>query len=177
LVLAATLSSSYGIYGPPFELQEHLPREMGSEEYLGSEKYEIRSWDLESPTSLSALIGLVNRIRREHEALQFNDQLEFHSTDNEQIIAYSKVREGPKGRDIILTVVNLDHHHTQTGWVTVDLDLVGLSGDRPYAAHDLLSDARFTWTAGSNFVSLDPSVAPCHILELHQETTSKTVTS
>ena len=98
LVLAATLSSSYGIYGPAFELQEHLPRERGSEEYLGSEKYEIRSWDLESPTSLSALVGLVNRIRREHEALQFNDRLEFHSTDNDQLIAYSKVREGPEGQ-------------------------------------------------------------------------------
>ncbi len=169
LVLAATLSSSYGIYGPAFELQEHLPREAGSEEYLGSEKYEIRSWDLESPTSLSALVGLVNRIRREHEALQFNDRLEFHPTDNDQLIAYSKVRETPEGTDIILTVVNLDHRHTQSGWVTVDVDELGLSGERPYAAHDLLSDARFTWKAASNFVSLDPSVAPCHILALQQE--------
>jgi starch synthase (maltosyl-transferring) len=76
-----------------------------------------------------------------------------------------------------LTVVNLDHHHTQTGWVTVDLDVVGLSGDRPYTAHDLLSDARFTWTAGSNFVSLDPFVAPCHILELRQDSPSRTLTS
>lgn len=177
LVLAATLSSSYGIYGPPFELQEHLPRERGSEEYLGSEKYEIRSWDLKSPTSLSALVGLVNRIRREHEALQFNDRLEFHSTDNDQLIAYSKVREGPKGKDIILTVVNLDHHHTQTGWVTVDLDMLGLFSDRPYSAHDLLSDARFTWKGASNFVSLDPFGAPCHILALHQGTTSGTVAS
>ena len=169
LVLAATLSSSYGIYGPPFELHEHLPREVGSEEYLGSEKYEIRSWDLESPTSLSALVGLVNRIRREHQALQFNDRLEFHPTDNDQLIAYSKARETPQGTDVILTVVNLDHQHTQAGWVTVEVDELGLSGERPYTAHDLLSDARFTWKAASNFVSLDPSVAPCHILALQQE--------
>jgi starch synthase (maltosyl-transferring) len=173
LVLAATLSSSYGIYGPAFELQEHLPREKGSEEYLGSEKYEIRSWDLESPNSLSALVGLVNRIRREHKALQFNDQLAFHSTDNDQLIAYSKVREGPEGTDVVLTVVNLDHHHTQTGWVTVDVDALGLSSDHPYTAHDLLSDARFTWKAASNFVSLDPFVAPCHILALRHEIPSR----
>jgi starch synthase (maltosyl-transferring) len=173
LVLAATLSSSYGIYGPPFELQEHVPREKGSEEYLGSEKYEIRSWDLDSPTSLSALVGLVNRIRHEHEALQFNDRLQFHSTDNDQVIAYSKVREGPNGKDVILTVVNLDHLHTQTGWVTVDVDELGLVGDRPYTAHDLLSDARFAWKGASNFVSLDPFVAPCHILALQQEIPSR----
>jgi starch synthase (maltosyl-transferring) len=177
LVLAATLSSSYGIYGPAFELQEHAPREIGSEEYLGSEKYEVRSWDLESPASLSALVGLVNRIRREHEALQFNDRLEFHPTDNDQLIAYSKVRVGPKSKDVILTVVNLDHHHTQTGWITADLDALGLSGDRPYTAHDLLSDARFAWKGASNFVSLDPSVAPCHILALHQGTTPGTAAS
>jgi starch synthase (maltosyl-transferring) len=169
LVLAATLSSNYGIYGPAFELQEHLPREKGSEEYLRSEKYEVRSWDLERPTSLSAFIGLVNRIRREHEALQFNDQLHFHATDNDQLIAYSKLREGPNGKDVVLTVVNLDHHHAQSGWVTVDLDVVGFSGALPYAAHDLLSDSRFTWTAGSNFVSLDPLVVPCHILALTQD--------
>jgi starch synthase (maltosyl-transferring) len=172
LVLAATLSSNYGIYGPAFELQEHLPRESGSEEYLRSEKYEIRSWDLERSTSLSAFIALVNRIRRDHEALQFNDRLHFHATDNDQLIAYSKVRQGQHGNDVILTVVNLDHHSTQSGWVTVDLDVVGFSGGTPYTAHDLLSDARFTWTAGSNFVSLDPYVVPCHILALTQKESS-----
>ena len=111
----------------------------------------------------------MNRIRREHEALQFNDRLHFHATDNDQLIAYSKVREGPNGKDVVLTVVNLDHHHAQSGWVTVDLDVVGFSGALPYTAHDLLSDARFTWTAGSNFVSLDPLVVPCHILALTQD--------
>jgi starch synthase (maltosyl-transferring) len=168
VVLAATLSSSYGIYGPAFELQEHLPRLKGSEEYLKSEKYEIRSWNLESPSSLTAFIALVNRIRRTHAALQFNDQLHFHPTDNEHLIAYSKVRQSPDANDVILTVVNLDHRSTQSGWVSVDLDVLGFAGDRPYTAHDLLSDARFTWTAGSNFVSLDPLAVPCHILSLTQ---------
>jgi starch synthase (maltosyl-transferring) len=172
LVLAATLSSTYGIYGPAFELQEHLPRGKDSEEYLRSEKYEVRAWDLDLPTSLSAFIGLVNRIRREHEALQFNDRLHFHATDNDQLIAYSKVREGPDAKDVVLTVVNLDHQHAQSGWVTVDLEVMGFSGALPYTAHDLLSDARFTWTAGSNFVSLDPLVVPCHILALTQDGSS-----
>ena len=111
LVLAATLSANYGIYGPAFELQEHFPRSPGSEEYAHSEKYEIRWWDLARPDSLSEFIARVNKIRRDHRALQFNDALQFHPVDNEQIIAYSKVREvldaerapGVPGRDVIVT--------------------------------------------------------------------------
>jgi starch synthase (maltosyl-transferring) len=176
LVLAATLSSSYGIYGPAFELQDHLPREAGSEEYLHSEKYEIRAWDLASPTSLAAFIGLINRIRRDHAALQFNDRLHFHGTDNEQLIAYSKVREGPSGSDVILTIVNLDHRYAQSGWVTLDLGQLGLSAHRPYVAHDLLSDARFRWDGTSNFISLDPLDVPCHVFALTQPAPSGQVT-
>ena len=172
LVLAATLSASYGVYGPAFELQEHLPREPGSEEYLRSEKYEIRSWDLRSPTSLSGFMGLVNRIRREHEALQFNDTLRFWGTDNDALIAYSKVRsvdgaDGP-GLDAVLTVVNLDHRYPQSGWVTVDLNAVGLVEHLPIVAHDLLSDARYVWHGTSNFVRLDPAEVPCHVFALSQ---------
>jgi len=168
LVLAATLSASYGIYGPAFELQEHLPREPGSEEYLRSEKYEIRSWDLDSPISLSPLIALINRIRREHEALQFNDALRFHGTDNDQLMAYSKTRPTPDGPDVVVVVVNLDPHHAQSGWVALDLGALGISADAPYVAHDLLSDARYVWKGSSNFVKLDPSDVPCHILSLSQ---------
>ncbi len=106
LVLAATLSSNYGIYGPAFELQEHVPRSTGSEEYAHSEKYEVRSWDLARPDSLSEFIARVNKIRRDHPALQFNDALQFHRVDNDQIIAFSKTREtgsqetGTAGRDV-----------------------------------------------------------------------------
>jgi starch synthase (maltosyl-transferring) len=167
-VLAATLSANYGIYGPAFELQEHLPRERGSEEYLRSEKYEIRSWDLDSPTSLSPFIALVNRIRREHAALQFNDSLRFHGIDNEHLIAYSKTRPTLDGLDVVVVVVNLDPHYPQSGWVTLDLESLGLSVDAPYVAHDLLSDARFVWEGSSNFVKLSPSDVPCHILSLSQ---------
>lgn len=168
LVLAATLSSSYGIYGPAFELQDHLPRSLGSEEYLRSEKYELRAWDIESPTSLRNLIALVNRIRRDHDALQYNDSLRFHWTDNDAIIAYTKSRELEADRDVVLTVVNLDHHHVQSGWVGIDLEAIGLRADIPFVAHDLLSDARYVWSGNSNFVKLDPTNVPCHIFALSQ---------
>jgi starch synthase (maltosyl-transferring) len=174
LVLAATLSASYGIYGPAFELQEHLPRERGSEEYLRSEKYEIRWWDLESPTSLSPFIALVNRIRREHTALQFNESLRFHAVDNDQLIAFSKTRPTPDGSDVVVVVVNLDPDHPQSGWVTLDLELLGISVDAPYVAHDLLSDARYVWKGSSNFVRLTPFDVPCHILSLTQRSAQAT---
>jgi starch synthase (maltosyl-transferring) len=176
LVLAATLSASYGIYGPAFELQEHLPREEGSEEYLRSEKYETRSWDLEAPTSLADFVAAINLIRREHEALQFNDALRFHGTDNDALIAYSKTRlvdgsDGP-AMDIVLTVVNLDHRHAQSGWITVDLSSLGLVEDLPYVAHDLLSGARYVWRGSNNFVRLDPADVPCHVFALSQRAPS-----
>ena len=135
LVLAATLSSNYGLYGPAFELQEHVPRSTGSEEYAHSEKYEVRSWDLARPDSLSEFIARVNKIRRDHPALQFNDALLFHRVDNDQIIAFSKTRDtgseedGTAGRDVILTVVSLDHLRVQSGWVGLDLVGLGLDPD------------------------------------------------
>jgi starch synthase (maltosyl-transferring) len=168
LVLAATLSASYGIYGPAFELREHLPRHRGSEEYRRSEKYEVRSWDLVSPLSLAPFIGLVNRIRRDHVALQFNDTLAFHHTDNDQIIAYSKVRATADGQDTIVVLVNLDHHFPQSGWVTLDLDGLGVAAGASYVMHDLLTDARYVWEGATNFVKLDPDEVPCHIFSVKQ---------
>ena len=176
LVLAATLSSSYGIYGPVFELQEHTPRTEGSEEYLRSEKYEIRSWDLDSPTSLTDFVAAINLIRNEHEALQFNDSLRFCGTDNDALIAYTKARsvERPDGPelDVVLTVVNLDHREDQAGWVTVDLGALGFVEHAPYVAHDLLSGARYVWRGPTNFVRLDPADVPCHVFALSQRDAS-----
>jgi starch synthase (maltosyl-transferring) len=166
LVLAATLSANYGIYGPTFELQEHVARSPGSEEYLGSEKYEIRCWDLKNKNSLSKLIGLVNHIRRDHVALQFNDSLTFHRVDNEQLIAYSKTRVGSETSDIIVVVVNLDHIYPQAGWLDLDPGALNLKPDARYVMHDLLTDARFEWTGTRNFVKLDPNGVPCHIFAL-----------
>lgn len=169
-VLAATLSSNYGIYGPPFELQEHLPRTIGSEEYLLSEKYEIRSWDLKSLRSLSAFIGVVNAIRREHPSLQFNDALTFHPVDNDQIIAYSKSRSTEESDDAILVVVSLDHAFAQAGWVSLDTSALGIDPGASFVVHDLLTDARYTWSGPQNFVKLDPQGVPCHIFSVERNT-------
>ncbi|MGA2530907.1 MAG: alpha-1,4-glucan--maltose-1-phosphate maltosyltransferase [Acidimicrobiales bacterium] len=168
LVLAATLGSSYGIYGPAFELQEHLARSAGSEEYARSEKYEVRSWNLRSRDSLAGFIGLVNKIRREHPALQFNDALKFHSVDNNEIICYSKTRQAPSGPDVVVVAVNLDHSYSQAGWVDLDLASLGVDYSRPYVMHDLLTDARYTWNGSRNYVRLDPAGVPCHVFSLQQ---------
>jgi starch synthase (maltosyl-transferring) len=174
LVLAATLSSNYGIYGPSFELQEHLPRSAGSEEYARSEKYEVRHWDLARSDSLSEFIARVNKIRRDHPALQGNDSLQFHQVDNEQIIAYSKARTatvpetGFSGRDVIVTIVNLDQARAQSGWVALDLDGLGVDPGRPYVMHDLLTGARYQWEGSRNFVMLDPTGLAAHLFSLEQ---------
>jgi starch synthase (maltosyl-transferring) len=160
-ILAATLGASYGIYGPSFELLENRPREEGSEEYLNSEKYELRNWDGQHPGNLRELIARVNRIRRAHPALHRNEALRFHAIDNEQIIAYSK--SSSDGVDTILTVVNLDPHHSHAGWLELDLAALDLDPQRPYQMHDLLTDARYLWQGSRNYVQLDPSSVPAHI--------------
>jgi len=166
LILAATLGASYGIYGPPYELCEATPLAPGSEEYLNSEKYEIRHWKLDAPHSIAPVIARVNRIRREHPALQQDWTLRFHPVDNEQLIAYSKT--SPDKRDVIITVVNLDPHHRHAGWVTLDLAALGLPYDVPYQVHDLLTDERYIWHGAHNYVELDPHVMPAHIFVVRQ---------
>ena len=123
LVLAATLGANYGIYGPAFELLDHQAREPGSEEYLDSEKYQIKHWPTASPDSLSEFIARINRIRRENKALQSDLSLRFHDVGNEQILAYSKQTEDLA--NIIVVVVNLDPHHVQSGWLELDLEALG----------------------------------------------------
>jgi starch synthase (maltosyl-transferring) len=164
LVLAATLGASYGIYGPPFELLERIPREPGSEEYLNSEKYEIRHWDLGKPDSLKDFIARVNRIRKESRALQYAGGLCFHPVDNDTIIGYSKCTEDLS--ELILVVVNLDPYYRQAGWIDLPLEALGLDPYLPYQVHDLLSDARYLWHGARNYVELDPNTAPAHIFRL-----------
>jgi starch synthase (maltosyl-transferring) len=166
LVLAATLGANYGIYGPAFELCENRPREPGSEEYLDVEKYEIKNWDIKSPDSLGDFIGRVNRIRRENPALHGDRSLRFHPTDNEQLICYSKHTEDLS--NIIAVVVNLDPHHKHSGWTELPLQSLGIDAQRPFQAHDLLSDARYLWHGDRNYVELDPQVAPAHIFRLRR---------
>lgn len=164
-VLAATLGATYGIYGPPFELcvGKAVP---GTEEYVDSEKYQVRVWDWDQPGNIKDFITRVNEIRRENPALHFDWSLRFHPVDNDQLIFYSKT--SPDLANIILVVVNLDPHHVQSGWVDVptgDLGLVELPG---YQVHDLLSDDRYLWHGALNFVSLDPAQSPAHIFRLRR---------
>lgn len=166
LVLAATLGASYGIYGPAFELGENRPREPGSEEYLDAEKYEIKHWDTNRPDSLSDFISRVNRIRRENPALQSDWSLRFHPVDNEQLVCYSKQTEDAS--NTIVVVVNLDPHHTQSGWVELPADMLAEGQAAPYQVHDLLSDGRYLWHGPRNFVELTPQLVPAHIFRIRR---------
>jgi starch synthase (maltosyl-transferring) len=166
LVLAATLSASYGIYGPPYELLQGEPREPGSEEYRDSEKYQIRHWGeltLDREDSIAGFIATVNRIRKEHVALHSNSSLRFFDTSNPYLIAYAK--RDPQGRNAVLTVVNIDATFTQSGWVHVDAAWLGAQGGS-FVAHDLLTDRSFDWQDGGNFVILVPSEMPAHVIEI-----------
>jgi len=166
-ILAATLGPSYGIYGPAFELCENRPLAPGREEYLDSEKYEIKNWDINRPDSLSGLIGRVNRIRRDNPAFKANYNLRFHEVDNEQIIAYSKSDKDSTNR--VLVVVNLDPHFKQSGFITLPLDELGIDPQQPYQAHDLLTGARYLWHGARNYVELDPQTIPAHIFVIRRK--------
>ena len=165
-LLAATLSSNYGIYGPAFELQEARPREPGSEEYLHSEKYEIREWDLEAPHSLAPFIRKINRIRWENPALQRTANVRFHNVDNPNLLCYSK--RSADDVNIVLMVVNMDYHNTQAGMVEFSPAALGLPFDGPFSVRDLISDAQYSWDDYWNFVMLDPAAEPAHILRVER---------
>ena len=158
LVLAGTLAANYGMYGPAFELMEHEPREPGSEEYLYSEKYEVKRWDRKRPDSLRELIAKLNHIRKSNVALQSDWSLRFHPVDNGQMLAYSK----QQGENLILAVVNLDPHHIHSGWVDF-----GASGES-FELLDLLSGGRYAWNGGRNYVELNPHTLPAHVFRVHR---------
>jgi len=166
LILAATLGPSYGIYGPPYELCENRPLAPDREEYLDSEKFEVRYWDVDRPDSLRQLISRVNQARRENTAFQSNHNLRFHAADNEQIIAYSKSNADESNQ--VLVVVNLDPHHKQSGFIDLPLDELGIDARQPYQAHDLLTDARYLWQGTHNYVELNPETVPAHIFVIRR---------
>jgi starch synthase (maltosyl-transferring) len=175
-VLAATLSPSWGIYGPPFELQEHEARP-GAEEYAHNEKYEIRTWDLARPDSLRPVIKRLNQIRKDHFALHRLAGTTFHQTDNDALLCYSRSAQGGDGEtdrdDALLIVVNLDPHHEQSGWVVLDLRSLGLQAEDTFQVHDLLGDARYLWRGSRNFVKLDPAVMPAQIFRIRRHVRSE----
>jgi starch synthase (maltosyl-transferring) len=165
-LLAATLGANYGIYGPAFELMEHEPVRRGSEEYLDSEKYEIRHRDLETAETLKPLIARVNAIRNDNAALQNDVSIRFYPTENDQLIAYSK--ESDDRSNLIVTVINLDPHYVQAGFVSLPLAELEIAADRGYEAEDLLTGLRYMWNGPRNYVELNPSRMPGHILRIQR---------
>ena len=166
LVLAATLSSNYGIYGPAFELCISEGIE-GKEEYLNSEKYEIKNWDRNQPGNIRPVVERVNRIRRENSALQKTRNLRFFDIDNDMMLCYGKQTEDQA--NVIIVVVNLDPYHKQAGWVKLPLDQLDVDPKQSYLLYDLLSDDKYIWQGQSNYLELDPRVLPAHILRLHKK--------
>jgi starch synthase (maltosyl-transferring) len=164
--LAATLGACWGIYGPAYELLESRPLRAGSEEYLDSEKYQLRRWELDHADSLRDFIARLNAIRRENPALHRNDNLAFHRIDNEQLVAYSKASDDLS--DVVLVVVNLDPHHVHSGWLELSLDAIGLPAREPYQVHDLLGGGRYLWHGSRNYVELDPRSAPAQIFRVRR---------
>jgi len=170
LVLAATLSSNYGIYGPTFELMEHVNRP-GSEDYLDSEKFQLRAWNLEDPSSLRDVITLVNRTRRENPALQQTNRIAFHPTDNDALMAYSKRTDD--FANVVLVVANMDARHKHGGWVELDLAELGISPGETFQVHDVFSDARYMWTGSRNYVELDPDLFPASLFVVRRKVRSE----
>jgi starch synthase (maltosyl-transferring) len=154
IVLAATLGANYGVYGPAYELAENTPRDSGSEEYLNSEKYEIKKRDLHHPSSLRPFISRLNAIRKENRALQSNENLRFHNIDNDQLIAYSKQTADQK--NLIVTIVNLDPAWKQSGFLELPVHELGIDTRHPYRVTDLLTGQEFKWQGSRNYVELRP---------------------
>ena len=168
-VLAATLGATYGIYGPPFELCVGHAVKHGSEEYFDSEKYQVRCWDLESPGNLRDYITRVNTIRRENPALHDNRTLRFFPTDNDQVICYGKTTADLA--NLVIVVVNLDPYQTQSAWVRLPLDELGIGTgpDRTYQVHELIGEARYLWHGESNYVLLEPHASPAQIFRVRRK--------
>ena len=165
LVLAATLVPSYGIYSG-FELGENEPASETNEEYLNSEKYEIKDRLWSDPESLAPFVALINGIRRRHRAFDWLRNVTFHHSANPAVLAYSKHTDDRS--DVMLVVVNLDPDSISEATLWIDLGALGLPWDQPFEAHDELSGHTFTWTGPEPYVLLDPAVAPAHILHLRR---------
>ncbi|MFJ2022162.1 alpha-1,4-glucan--maltose-1-phosphate maltosyltransferase, partial [Streptomyces nodosus] len=171
-VLAATLSPSWGMYSG-FELCENEPLHEGSEEYLHSEKYQLRPRDWEAAEregrSITRLITVLNRVRREHLALRRLRNLHFHDADNDQVIAYSK----RSGSNTVVVVVNLDPCHTQEATVSLDMPRLGLEWHESVPVRDELTGVTYHW-GRANYVRLSPGVAPAHVLTVLRPSAPRT---
>jgi starch synthase (maltosyl-transferring) len=173
--LAATLCPSYGVYGPTFELADNRPAGNGKEEYLHSEKYQIRQWDRDDPRSIRDLVADLNRARHDHLALHTLRTLRFHGVDGDRLLCYAKTtHDGPDAhpdrphRNPVLAVANLDPIEPRAGMVHLDLPALGLDPTRPFAVHDLLTGRSFTWAGPDNYVELHPDARPGHLFRVSQ---------
>jgi starch synthase (maltosyl-transferring) len=172
LILAATLTANYGIYGPAYELGENVPAKPSpgkteSEEYMDSEKYEVKQRSRNQPGTLVPLITTLNKIRRENPALQSNGSLRFHPVDNPNLMCYSKSARGADGvENTILVAINLDPKQEQAGWVDLDLKTLGIPYDQNFDVEDLLTGTHYTWHDRSNYVALRPDVLPAHVFRV-----------
>jgi starch synthase (maltosyl-transferring) len=169
VILAATLAASYGIYGPAYELCEDsaanpAPGAIDSEEYLHSEKYEVRPRNRNASGTLVPLITLLNHIRHANPALQVNHSLHFHAVDNANLLCYSK--SASEFENAILVAVNLDPFNEQAGWTDLDLDHLGITTGQDFTIEDLLTNRQFTWHDRRNFIALRPDVCPAHIFRI-----------
>jgi len=165
LLLAATLSPLYGIYSG-YELSENVPVRPGSEEYLDSEKYQLKQRDYEAPGNLNDDVQRLNAVRRREPALQRADNLAFLPSDNDQILFYHKAGRGAEAD--LLVAVNVDPHRAQAGLVQVPLAQLGIAPDASYVVHDLLTGARYNWRGAVNFVRLDPGEQPGHLFRVER---------
>lgn len=164
LILAATLSSTYGIYSG-YELGINTPVRAGSEEYLNSDKYQINEYNWNQPHYLGNFIGLVNEIRNANPALHLYDNLRFYNNgQNDNIIVYGKAT--PDGENQIVVVANLDPYQVQDTWVGLPYWEWGLKEDEPYEMLDLLTNQAYTWHGEYNYVRLDPNYQPAHVFLL-----------
>ncbi|MGA8937673.1 MAG: alpha-1,4-glucan--maltose-1-phosphate maltosyltransferase [Acidobacteriaceae bacterium] len=168
IILATTLSANYGIYGPAYELLEGRPAKpspgkTSSEEYLDSEKYQLRTWNRSDPNSIAPLIQQLNQIRRNNPALQRNENLHFHPNPNDNILIYSK--STTDHTNTILVAVNLDPLNTQSTTVDLALDKLNLPWDATYNVEDQLTGNHYTWHGPTNYVSLTPT-ATAHIFRI-----------
>ena len=163
LVLAATLSASYGMYSG-YELSENVPREPGSEEYLDSEKYELKARNWDAPGNLVRFVTRVNAIRRSHPALQQMTNLRFHESSDDAVVWYSKTW----GDDTIFVAASLDMTRTREAMVDVPLAALGLGPDQPYVMRELLADRTWEWRGARGYVKLDPADDPAQIFHLQR---------
>ncbi|MGA7156265.1 MAG: alpha-1,4-glucan--maltose-1-phosphate maltosyltransferase [Acidobacteriaceae bacterium] len=179
IILATTLSANYGIYGPAYELLEGRPAKpspgkTSSEEYLDSEKYQLRNWARTDPNSIAPLIQQLNKIRHDNPALQRNENLHFHANPNDHLLVYSKSTSkptfvapnaDPASLNTILVAVNLDPINTQSAMVTLALDKLNLPWDATYTVEDQLTGTQYTWQGPTNYISLTPT-ATAHIFRI-----------